>query len=722
MNVPSQELARFSGLLASAVERGMPLAGAVELLAGQSGPGPFRRALEEAVRALREGVPLPDALARALPADYCALVRVGLDGPGLAPVLRATETYYGLLARAAWIVRRFALWLSLMGVLTAVACAGLVYSGSRFAEVYEAVKVPLPYLTLGVMWLSKHAGWAFLGLLFLAALSAGAFSGLRRSAWIASALYWIPGWGPVSKSRDLSRFCTLLSIRLRAGATLPEALDAVSAAIPNARVRKLLLELRDCAREGERLSNGLFYRSFFPRTLAWAVSLSEARGDLPDTLEAFGRLYASDLERAFDAFFALLTPLGIMGLGNLAAFFVVSFILPLVSLLEGIGMGGRRGGVDAGTLRTFFWTAVADGAFLAAIVAAYLLVGRRRARIQLFVEHLAALAARAMPIQAGLRMLGRDLGEVFGMRLDRVARAVEDGASLGEALEAVPEALPPLPRAMIALGERSGNLAGFLDETRRSYRRLLDASQRSTYVLLYPLFVSIVLNLSLSFVTLVVQPRLEDIFAQVKIVPPPAWGWTAVTLGNQVMIVATLAVAVFVFMGGASLHHGVPLLTAFRRLVDRVLVRLPFVGRLVRQGSVARLALTTGLFVRAGSPVPDAVGAAAAAEPNDVLRRGYEELARGTREGRPLSEAARRSGLFPADFVWFAGAGENSGALAEALLAAAAHFETRANFVARVASRSLVPVFAVLNGALVCGACVLVFLPLRNLIQGVGPW
>ncbi len=723
--IASREFAEFNGLLAQAVERGVPLVGAFELLAAQARGREFRRALEEASGALREGASLPDALARGpFPEDYVALVRAGIDGKGFAGLLRAAEAYYGLLTRSARVVRRFVLYLAVVGAFAAVALAGLLFIGNRFGEVYETVKVPLPWITRATVWVTTHPFWSLLVFSIVAVPGWKLLGLLRRSPVLTALLYHVPGWGPVWKSRDLALLCTILAIRLRAGTALPDSLDAAAKALPNARSRAYVLEVRGRVLEGESFSSALFYRIFFPRTLAWAVSLAEARGDLPETLETFGRLYSSDLERSFEAFYALLTPLGILLLGNLAGFFAVAFLFPILSIMDGLSgwtIRGRGAGPDP-SLHALFWLAGLDAAFLGAIVFSYFLVGRRRARLQLFVEHLAALASRSMPLASGLRMLGRDLGEVFGLRLERVARQLDDGRSLSEALAAVPEAIPPFPRAMIALGERSGNLAAFLDETRRGYRRLLDASRASAYVLLYPLFLSLVLNLALGFLALTVRPKMEEIFEQVKVPPPPEWGWPAVIAGNQAMMIITIGVALFVFMGGASPHFGLPLLTSCKGRLDRLLVRIPLLGRLVRQGSTSRLALSIGLFARAGAALPEAMGAAAGAEPNAFLRRGYEEVARDVADGRRLSEAARRSRLFPDDFLWFAEAGETAGTLPDTLLTAAAHYDTKARFLARVAARSLIPLFSILNGILVLGVCVLVFLPLRNLLQGITPW
>src|SRR5688572_1263028 len=141
---------------------------------------------------------------------------------------------------------------------------------------------------------------------------------------------------------------------------------------------------------------------------------------------------------------------------------------------------------------------VLDAFFLAVVGIVYVGATRRRVRIYVVVEHLAELVRRSLPLATGLRQLAADLGGRLGTRLGRVARRLEDGRSLEEALTAEPKALPPAVRGLVSLGERCGNLASFLEELRRSYRRLTETSSRTVYFLLYPVFLTVFLTLALA--------------------------------------------------------------------------------------------------------------------------------------------------------------------------------------------------------------------------------
>jgi type II secretory pathway component PulF len=358
--------------------------------------------------------------------------------------------------------------------------------------------------------------------------------------------------------------------------------------------------------------------------------------------------------------------------------------------------------------------------FLAALQVSYLLVTRRRLKIYLLVEHLATLARNGMPIHTGLRVVGRDLGGYLGTRVVRVAQWLEEGRSLGAAFEAAPRTFPTLLRSMLTLGEKSGNLAGFLEEMRRSYRRIADLPYQSLYLFLYPLLLSVGINLALAGLYAGIVPKFETIFRQMEADPKPIlmW-WPRLILANEVVLVLCVFMVVFLVLGGSSIHFGTSIFRRLKGLVDRLVLALPVLGGLVRDGAIQQFAMSAGLFLRSGAALPEALQAAAEVERNGVLRRRLEKLARAVGEGSRFSAALRSEGVYGDDVLWFVETGEASGLLSDHLLLAAVHYETKVRVAARIAARAVVPLFVLLNGAIVFGTFLLIFLPMQEIIQSV---
>ena len=125
-----------------------------------------------------------------------------------------------------------------------------------------------------------------------------------------------------------------MAIRLGAGSPLPEALADAGRSVRNAHARRRIEDLSRRVREGEGLSSALFYDTFFPRTLAWAVSMGEARGEVADIFDTFARLYAAELDRTFGLVLQILTPLGLLALGNVALFAGVLVLAPFSPVIQ----------------------------------------------------------------------------------------------------------------------------------------------------------------------------------------------------------------------------------------------------------------------------------------------------------------------------------------------------------------------------------------------------
>jgi type II secretory pathway component PulF len=338
-----REFAEFNGLLATVVDRRLPLAPAFGLLAGVVRTAGLRDALRGVGRGLDEGMALPDALGRypeVFPADYCGLVRASSDSDRLADVLRTIQTHHLLRARIQ--AKFFRLFLYVVsGVILGELALGSAlmmngYIGGMYAEVTAQLGiVDAPELNPATfrqfttaLMIALPVGFLVLGLLYKL---------LQRwtgAGWIG---YALPVWGSIQKSRDLARFCCAVGLRLRSGAPMVEALHGGCDAVANRRFRQLVDGLVRRVSEGESLSTALYYDRFFPKTLSWGISLAEENGELPRALDTFAGLYNQQMERGFELLHELLTPLGILTIGNvvlLAALMVLSPLFVMIKISE----------------------------------------------------------------------------------------------------------------------------------------------------------------------------------------------------------------------------------------------------------------------------------------------------------------------------------------------------------------------------------------------------
>ncbi len=255
-------------------------------------------------------------------------------------MLRQLENYYTLRHRffQGW------LWLALYmaaGVFLALYVVRIfsVATTAGFQQMFSEMKIELPMLTRFLFSFSEALPWVILGtlvaflLLFFLAKVGGRFLFLSRIG------YWIPLWGHLKRMRDLSFLCAGLALRLQQRSPLPDALEKAAKAAKNRYFRAAVFRVHQKVQDGQPLSAAMFYERAIPRTLTWAVSLGEERGDLPAVFRTFSEIYRNNMARSFDVLLMALTPLGIVTLGHLVGLVIAALFLPLVSLIQQFGMG-----------------------------------------------------------------------------------------------------------------------------------------------------------------------------------------------------------------------------------------------------------------------------------------------------------------------------------------------------------------------------------------------
>jgi len=338
----AREFAEFNGLLCSVVEKGLPLPPAVDLMAGVVRHRGLGDALRGVARALGDGATLPDALGRfpdTFPPDYCALVRAGVESGRLADVLRTSRNHQTFLARVRSKMSRLMLYLLAGAFMGELVLVFAVMMGRHIARVNEYYMNQLQFYskpelvevmesTMGSAWILLVA-WPTaiaLGFLFYKFVQRSA-----RAGWIG---YALPVWGRIQKSRDLATFCCAMALRLRSGSPVPEALQSARDSVRNRRFRRLVDQLIRRIEEGESLSSAMFYLTFFPKTLAWGVSLGEENGEVPRAFDTFSELYTKEMERNFSLLQEFLTPLGILAVGNVALLGALMILTPFFMIIQ----------------------------------------------------------------------------------------------------------------------------------------------------------------------------------------------------------------------------------------------------------------------------------------------------------------------------------------------------------------------------------------------------
>jgi general secretion pathway protein F len=333
-------------------------------------------------------------------------------------------------------------------------------------------------------------------------------------------------------------------------------------------------------------------------------------------------------------------------------------------------------------------------------------------QLTLFTRQLATLI-QVTPLEEALRTVSRQAEREEVRRvLGNVHAGVVEGRRLSEAMGREPASFPPLYRAMVSAGESSGTLPTILE-------RLADLLERQAVVrgkvlstLAYPIILAIVAAFVVFALMIFVVPKVVEQFQDIGQDLPlltrivigissflAAWWW-ALLLG--------LGLALFL-VGRALKDEGV------RMKFDRGLLRLPLIGRLIRDLHAARMARTLATMVSSRLPLLEGLRLTTGTIHNRVLRAASADIAESVRTGGSLSGALKRAGIFPPLLVYLAASGEASGKLDVMLERAADYLEREFDAFTTTALSLLEPAIIIVMGALVALIVLSILLPILQL-------
>ena len=335
---------------------------------------------------------------------------------------------------------------------------------------------------------------------------------------------------------------------------------------------------------------------------------------------------------------------------------------------------------------------------------------RIRAReLSLATRQLSSLVA-SMTLEEALRTVGsqatrRNLREV----MLAVHAEVVEGFRLSEAMGRQPRSFPALYRAMVAAGEGTGALPAILERLADLLEREQQVRSQLATALAYPAALALTaVGVVLALMTFVV-PRVVEQFD---------------SMGRELPWLTRFVVGVSGFLGSWALPLlallGVAAIAAARVLrdpavrlrVDTAILRLPLLGRLLREVHAARMARTLAIMLESGLPVMEGLAITARTVGNRRLRLATESMTGAVREGGSLSAAMRRAGVFPPTLLYMAASGEDSGRLAPMLERAADYLEREFNTFTRAAMSLLEPAIIVVLGGVVAVIVLSILLPI----------
>jgi type IV pilus assembly protein PilC len=331
-------------------------------------------------------------------------------------------------------------------------------------------------------------------------------------------------------------------------------------------------------------------------------------------------------------------------------------------------------------------------------------------------------AQLAQLLQAGVQIIDalcdlRDTAEPGLVRetLANLVEAIEGGLTLSAAMKAQPKAFDEVFVALVHAGEQSGQLPEVLERLTENLKWQDELASQTKRALSYPIFVGSVVVVVFAVLMLWLVPQLATAMKQLVPKLPPETAFL-VSLSGFIrnywwaVLIAFVAgpAAVFALMSRSSEH--------WRYELDRLLLRLPFVGRLINKVVMARFSTFFSLLYRSGISVLAAIQICEKIVGNRVIESALKQAYRAISDGQSITQAFATTGYFPPLVLRMLKVGEATGGLDRALDNVSYFFNREVRDTMARLQTMIGPVTTLIVGGLVALIAILMFLPIYDVV------
>lgn len=339
--------------------------------------------------------------------------------------------------------------------------------------------------------------------------------------------------------------------------------------------------------------------------------------------------------------------------------------------------------------------------------------------IAFFSRQMATMMKSGVPIVSSLDIIasGHKNPRMKKM-VDGIRGDIEGGSSLYEAVSKHPVQFDELYRNLVRAGEGAGVLETVLDTVATYKENIEGLKGKIKKALFYPAMVVAVAIIVSAILLIFVVPQFEEVFKGFGADLP---AFTQMIVGMSRFVVAWWWLMLIAIVGAI-----VGFVMAYKRspkmqhTMDRLILKVPVIGQIMNNSSIARFARTTAVTFKAGVPLVEALGIVAGATGNKVYEEAVLRMRDDVSVGYPVNMAMKQTNLFPHMVIQMTGIGEEAGALDAMLFKVAEYYEQEVNNAVDALSSLLEPMIMVFIGTIVGGMVIGMYLPIFKLGAVVG--
>lgn len=338
--------------------------------------------------------------------------------------------------------------------------------------------------------------------------------------------------------------------------------------------------------------------------------------------------------------------------------------------------------------------------------------------LAIFTRQLSTMLRAGVPLLQCFDIVARGHANPSMARLlNDIRMDIETGTSLNQAFRKYPIYFDPLFCNLVAAGEQAGILETLLDRLATYKEKTLALKGKIKKAMFYPLMIILVAILITSIIMIFVIPSFKSVFTSFGAdLPAP----TLMVIAMSDFFVEYWYVLLFGLVG--SIYF---LIQAWKRsprvqmTIDRLILKPPVIGELMKKAAVARWSRTLATTFAAGVPLVEALDSVGPAAGNAVYKEATKQIQSEVNIGTSLAQAMQNSGVFPNMAVQMTGIGEESGSLDSMLSKVADYYEREVDETVDALASLIEPIIMVVLGVIIGGIVIAIYLPIFKLGQVV---
>lgn len=334
--------------------------------------------------------------------------------------------------------------------------------------------------------------------------------------------------------------------------------------------------------------------------------------------------------------------------------------------------------------------------------------------ICIFTRQLATMMKAGVPLVQSFDIVAEGLESASMKELVLgIKSEVESGNSLASSLRKHPLYFDDLFCSLVESGEQSGALETMLDRVALYKEKTEALKTKIKKAVKYPIAVVVVAVIVTAILLLKVVPTFQELFSGFG-AELPAFTQLVINMSEWMQAYWYLLFGGIVAFG-FGFSEGKKRSKAFSDAIDAISLKLPVVGNIIYQSTIARYARTLATTFAAGVPLVEALDSVAGATGNVIYKNAVRKIKDEVSAGVQLNFSMKATGLFPAMAVQMTAIGEESGSLDEMLDKVATHFEQEVDASVDGLTSLLEPIIMSVLGVLVGGLIIAMYLPIFQL-------